>query len=782
MTAAPLLTLAAGYQAAALPPPVQELTQAWRTTPGAAARQVSLPDWLPARDQPARSDDTISASYRLDVDLGPAPTQVAVYLSGVFGHPRIAFNGVVIQDSIRVPLPPPPRGVGRLRLVDIPEPYLRSGINRIDITLMARGRASLSTVRVGASAALRDLRDRKAFGLFYGPGLVSAIIGCLGASVLLLYLRRPTETMFAYFGGAALAWGLHTLWSILPVRLLVGLHEYIWWLSLYSLVVMAMANFALRFAGYHWRRVEKGLWTIAAAAPVAFYLADSLGLFNAVEEAWRLGMVAVASGGMGAVAVSAWRRRGVADALLALAGIAAASLGLADWVASRSAADNLPVTLVPWAGLPFVMVVTWFLIDRFVRATESLESINRDLEARVERKSAELASALDAMRLARDEAQAANQDKSRFLAAASHDLRQPMQALGLYMAALRGRQATESQRDLIERMEASVTALESMFDSLLDISRMDVGAVQPRPAPFDLGALLERVVDDFAAEADAQGLRLALRVAPAARSLRALTDSVLLERVLRNLISNALKYTQRGGVLVTCRLRGANGPAPRWRIEVWDTGQGIAAHEQARVFDEFYQVGNPERNRRSGLGLGLSVVRRLADRMGLPLMLTSRLGFGTRFGLEVPATPLPAQLVEASAVAGSVVGLCVAVIDDDPEVRDSMLMLLQDWGCRVVAGADAADIATVLQSGRMVLDAVVADLRLRGDRDGLAAVERLRQDVGRDLPVLLISGDTAPERVALMQGSGLPWLNKPVPPARLRSWLATVAVLKKEPT
>ena len=469
--------------------------------------------------------------------------------------------------------------------------------------------------------------------------------------------------------------------------------------------------------------------------------------------------------------------------LLGLAGVAAASLGLADWVAARSEHDNLPVPLAPWAGLPFVVLVTWFLIDRFVRVTESLEGINRDLEQRVQRKSAELRTALDAMRQARDEAQSANQNKSRFLAAASHDLRQPMHALGLYMAALRGRPRGAAQADLIDRMEGSVSALASMFDSLLDISRMDAGAVQPRPAAFELGPLMDRVVSDFAAEADSLGLRLALRVGPAAREQRALTDSVLLERVLRNLLSNALKYTPHGGVLVTCRLRAADGPAPRWRIEVWDTGLGIAEHEQSRVFDEFYQVGNPERGRRAGLGLGLSVVRRLADRLGLPLTLRSRPGVGSRFGLDVPATTAPARAPAAAPLAGSVAGLNVAVIDDDPDVRDSMHVLLSNGaaGCWWAPAPTKWPFRRAPQG--LQLDAVVADLRLRGGLDGLGEVERLRHDSSPasgsaaryDLAVLLISGDTAPDRLALMQRSGLPWLSKPVSPARLRSWLASAA-------
>jgi CheY-like chemotaxis protein len=243
------------------------------------------------------------------------------------------------------------------------------------------------------------------------------------------------------------------------------------------------------------------------------------------------------------------------------------------------------------------------------------------------------------------------------------------------------------------------------------------------------------------------------------------------------LLNNGVKYTRDGGVLITCRLR--RGPPPRWRIEVWDTGAGIPVHEQKRVFDEFYQVGNPERDRQAGLGIGLSVVRRLTGLLELPLALHSQPGRGSRFGVDVPATAdVEASPAQAPLQAGSLADLCVAVIEDDPEVRDSMQQLLAGWGCRVAAGADAAEVAHRAQVQGLTLDAVIADLRLRKGRDGLGEIAALRRRCAAALPALLVSGDSAPERVALMQHSGLPWLAKPVPAARLRSWL--VAAVRAE--
>ena len=757
----------------------QVASTAMRTLPGGARERVELPDWFPASMEPSASDAVREASYSIDVDLGSAPTQVAVYLPGVIGHLRVAVNGRVILDALPDPVGPSPRGMGRIQLVEIPEPQLRPGINQIELTLRGRSWISLSKIIVGPTSALNQLRDAKAFGLVYGPALVAAIISCLGLSVLLLYLRRPKETLYGYFGAAALAWGLHTLASVVPMPWLSGPHYRVWWTVLYTVVVAALASFALRFAGYRWWRLERGLWIATGLSPLVLYAAHAAGVYGVVQEIWRLGLVAVGFLGLGAVAVRAWRERSVDSALLVLAGAAAASLGAADWVRARYDSDNMPIFLAPFAGLPFVVLVTWFLIDRFVRATESLEALNSELEMRVERKSAELVSAMQSMRAARDAAEAANRAKTSFLAAASHDLRQPMHALGLYMAALRNQPMSEIQHELAERMAGSVAALESMFDSLLDLSRMDAGVLVPEQRVCELDHLLRRVVAEFAAEADQAGLRLAIRIVAGGRPLRAFTDPVLLERIVRNLIANAVKYTLHGGVLVSCRLRRCEGAAI-WRIEVWDSGPGIPDAEQARVFDEFYQVGNPERDRRAGLGLGLSVVRRLTMLLGLPLQLRSTPGRGSRFRVDVTATAMSAPAVAPLITADSVAGLGVAVIEDDPEVRDGMQRLLGGWGCRVAAGADAAEVARHADEHRMHLHVVVADLRLRDGSDGLAEIAALRRHCGRDLPALVVSGDSAPERVALMQRSGLPWLSKPVPAPRLHSWLIAAMVQPAE--
>ncbi len=740
------------------------LSRAERVEADGSSTTVTLPDTV-------EGEGEVERSYRLNVDLGVDPRGLALYLPGMLGHGRISVGGNVLFDSISEPLGPRPRGLNVLRLVELPPAYLVAGVNRVEITLRGAGYVSLSRVIVGPLDRLRSLHGRKAFGAVFGPMLVATVIACLGASVLLIYLRRRSEPMYGFFGIGSIAWGLHTAWNILPTAPLPGVHNTIWWMALYTFFVIMQLMFAVRFAGYVVPRLEVALLRACAVAPVLYYLAHAVGALEEVDLVWRLGLVIAAFATLAAVARSAWRQRNLDSALLVVASLAAASFGLRDWIVFQRDDDNWPIALTPYCGLPLVVLVTWFLIDRFVRTTASLESLNRELESRVERKSAELVTALDHMRRARDEAEAANQAKSSFLAAASHDLRQPIHALGLYLGALRQRPLDSDASDIAQRMDGSLGALDTMFNALLDISRMDAGVVLPQPSAFDLEAMLRRLVEEFAAQAAQRGLRLSVRIAVAAKRRNAYTDPLLLERVLRNLIGNAVKYTQVGGVLVSGRPRGRS----IWRIEVWDTGPGIPEPERERVFDEFYQVGNPERDRRSGLGLGLSIVRRIARLLELQLTLRSRPGHGSRFGIDVPATDAVATAMPVAESAGSLQGLTVAMIEDDPEVRDSMRLLLESWGCRVFDASDASEVVARLHAAQCRPDAAVADLRLRGTRDGIAEVALLRRRFGPALAALIVSGDSAPERVRLMQDSGLPWLSKPVPAARLRSWLLSVA-------
>ncbi len=367
---------------------------------------------------------------------------------------------------------------------------------------------------------------------------------------------------------------------------------------------------------------------------------------------------------------------------------------------------------------------------------------------------------------AKEIAETANQAKTRFLAAASHDLRQPLQALGLFTATLAGKPLAPDAQMIVGKIEASLEALEGLLDALLDISKLDAGIIEPQVSAVSLGSLFDRLAAEFVPLAASRKISLSFRPTRAA----VLTDPALLERVLRNLISNALRYTEQGRVLVACRPHG-HGLA----LEVWDTGRGIPPDQLKEIFREFHQLENPQRDRRKGLGLGLAIVERTCALLHHEIDVKSTLGRGSLFRVLLPAAmprPVPtAARPEPPRAAADMSGRFVIVIDDEPEVCDGLRGLLESWGLEV-ATADAASTALVELSrvGRTP-DAIVADYRLRNRRTGAGAIARIRAQLEWGIPGILITGDTAPERLRQAREHGFPLLHKPVRPDRLRAAL-----------
>ena len=390
------------------------------------------------------------------------------------------------------------------------------------------------------------------------------------------------------------------------------------------------------------------------------------------------------------------------------------------------------------------------LADEFNCMAERLRESYADLERKVEDRTRELA--------------AANLAKSRFLAAASHDLRQPMHALGLFVAQLHNRIADPQTRHIAAQAEVAVESLQELFDAILDVSRLDTGAVTPHITVFELQGLLERLVTGFAPVANLKGL--SLRVVPTRFAVRA--DVVLLERILINLLSNAVRYTERGGIVVGCRSR-----AGRVRIEVWDSGMGIASAQHEAVFHEFFQAGNPERDQRRGLGLGLAIAARLAHLLGSHIELASRPGKGSVFAFELPRAAPPSKSVieiQPRTINESLRGALLLVVDDDALVQEAMNTLLTHWGCEVLLAANGNEAIVALTQCERVPDAILCDYRL-ADETGIETIRRLRKACGVQVPATLVSGDTAPERMREARQCGLTLLHKPVRPAKLRSLL-----------
>jgi two-component system, sensor histidine kinase len=359
---------------------------------------------------------------------------------------------------------------------------------------------------------------------------------------------------------------------------------------------------------------------------------------------------------------------------------------------------------------------------------------------------------------AQKNAEQANAAKSKFLAAASHDLRQPIHAQGLFLEVLSRTKLDAHQTEVLASARLASQASSDMLNTLLDFSRIEAGVVEPQSAPFKLQNLFYKIENDLAPVANAKGLVYRSRETSAVIH----SDPSLVEMVLRNLVSNAIRYTEHGGVLVACRLH--RGMAV---VEVWDTGMGIAAENQLEIFREFHQLGNPERDRRKGLGLGLAIADGLAKAMGHALSLKSTPGRGSVFRLALPLSLSSVPLVAPSMHASSalLVGVRVLLIDDDEAVLSSMAQLLRAWGC-VVDTADSIDHALTL-ARQSPPDVVLSDYRLRGQQTGLQAIARLRDLLGKHLPALMVTGDTAPERLRETLGSGVPLLHKPLTPGQL---------------
>ncbi len=407
---------------------------------------------------------------------------------------------------------------------------------------------------------------------------------------------------------------------------------------------------------------------------------------------------------------------------------------------------------------------------------------------RLKRRTEELAEQLRAeatiSEAARRRAEAANRAKTQFFAAASHDLRQPLHAMGLFAEALRERSRDPEVSSLVNSINESVDALEGLFGELLDITRIDTGGVEVNPAPTRLRELFSRLRLHFEPTAFEKGLMLSFH----GEQHVAMSDPVLLERVLRNLVSNAIRYTDDGGVLVSCRLRRApaGGGPDMLLLQVWDSGIGISEGSLPRIFDEFYQAQSNrplQAHHRKGLGLGLAIVKRLSDLMEAPIDVRSRMGHGTVFSLRVPAGRAPRQVDQLPSHRPSALGLTLqgrlmVVVEDEAAVRDGLVVLLQAWGATVVAFESVGDVERVLAGNWAAPDTprpdlLLVDYRLPQGRTGLEALALLRQRwPAPALPAIIVTGSTMGGHEAEAEEHQFHLLVKPVLPNKLRAMIA----------
>jgi signal transduction histidine kinase len=420
------------------------------------------------------------------------------------------------------------------------------------------------------------------------------------------------------------------------------------------------------------------------------------------------------------------------------------------------------------------LVISFADVTARVRAERELERVNQSLEARVEERTAALTRVNAELESARAKADAANHDKTRFLAAASHDLLQPLNAARLYTSTLIERAKSTGLADLANSIEASLTAVEEIMGALLDISRIDSGALKPAPAPVAARDLLKKIEVEFGPMARERSI--SLRIVATGASV--LVDRTLVGRIVQNLVSNAIKYTNPGGkVLVGLRRRGS-----RMRLDVIDTGIGFNKDQHRLLFAEFSRL---ERGARmaQGLGLGLSIVQRLVAALGLTLELDSTEGRGSRFSLFLPATrsikaaPETPQPTETSF---GTLGLKVLCVDNERAILEAMEGLLSHWGCDVRTALSLKQIDRERLLEGWYPDLVLMDYHL-DQTSGLDAIEWLRHNLGGHLPAALVTADRSPAVRTLAEERGIAVVTKPVKPAALRAAISGLANQSRSP-
>lgn len=563
----------------------------------------------------------------------------------------------------------------------------------------------------------------------------------LEGELLAHYADQPLAQRFAVIialGTIALmaSYRVHPVWPLAWVALIIGYH-----------VLSAHVSPRLSTSDASKQRRNLRIFCCMAATTGSIYALAVcfFPFFSLVEQA--VASVIIAALCTGAVTAMA----GYGPALKLQAGIALGTVvfGLA-FLPSRVAISAAPA----WADEVFAFLIFVYLIVAIGHGRQVFRVFKESFDIRLRHVALN-----EELQAALEEAESANRAKTRFLASASHDLRQPIHTLSLFSAALSTREMDAECRDIVDGMDTALKTLAVQLDTLLDISRLDADVIVPEFEVCDLGSILTQLHQEYVSACEAKALQLELDVSEAACTR---TDPALLNRVLRNLLSNAVRYTESGTIRISLRSASAIHV-----LSISDTGKGIPQAEQKRIFEEFYQLDNPERDRTKGLGLGLAIVCRLSDMLSIDLDVTSVPGNGTTFELHLPAveqTPLFAAEPPAVMQQSGTTATDVLVIDDEAGIRRGMKTFLQDLGCRVRL-AGSTEEAVKLASAQPP-EIVLADLRLRGDDNGLKSIRSIRA-LNPDTRAVLVSGDTAPGRLREAHQAGVELLHKPVSPQRL---------------
>ncbi len=745
--------------------PATVLTQAQFSSDGqvVAEQTVALPDTWAQRGLSNRG----AGVYRLNFVLPPLsqwPQEGwALQIDRLAEQHEVRLNGTLLSSRLtqaNLPHRSTPSSRATPNWLPLPSPLLQRGGNELLITVRHSTRGGLSPVVIGPASALWDASQLEQWRVMTLPVMLNSAGMALGLFMLIFWWRRRSEWLLGGFGLLWLAISLRSTVQILTPPSARGmlLDGFMYASQIFN--AMLLGGLALGMAdlrGHAWRQVlgVTGVVLMLAAIPAA-----ALGAMDALRTwAYPL-MFVVVLPPLVLVARNARALRSSTRLVLLAAVLTLVVAAGHDYLCWRGTFSVMAVYWIPLA-LPVVLsVFAWRLIQRVTGALREVEQLNTDLEGRV----AERTQAVEQ----------AHRAKTRFLAAASHDLRQPVVSIGLMIDLLRDQLHAPAQLRLIDRVDEAMASLEQLLKGLLDLSRLDAGTVQPRRSAVVLQPLFDAIEAHEQPTATRKNLRLRLRATP----LAVHTDAVLLEQILRNLVGNALRYTPRGGVLIAARRHGT-----QVRLQVWDSGIGIAEDQQGLVFEEFVQSRQAGESSHAGLGLGLAIVRRATRLLGHELRLRSRVGQGSCFELILPraSTALrPSQTAEALSPpepAWPLFGLRLAVVDDEATVREALAARLSAWGAQVQSFSGVTPLRQRLAMrprGHSGIDLLVTDWRLNGS-NGLQAIEALHSYAG-PVPVLVITGNTAPDELARLDASGVPVLHKPF---RAEALLAAVLQLQR---
>lgn len=720
---------------------------------GQEGQPITLPDsWKPHHLPPIGV-----GLYRLSFDLTQAGADDAARRPWSLRIDRLCAAHDVLLNQRRLHSSLASRtwlGEPAPALLDIPGGLLQAGPNQLDLEVHCVLHGGLSMPVLGPKADLQPDYLVTEILTQYLPLGLNLCSMAFSLFVILLWWQRRQEKAAGLFGLLYLLVSVRNCFYYFTGDLGVppALSS---WLYLVAHVGSAtlLGWFALTMAQRSWPLFNRLLWTAALGIPtlalLALWVDPHLTITRATAQP-LLQLLAVPSLW---ILFQFGRRAQMRSMVILSLGFTSVLISAVHdfvWIRAIGLVDHS--YWMPWAVPLTLPGFTMMLMRRVVHAFNDIEQVNLTLEQKVQERTRELA--------------AVNAAKSHFLAAASHDLRQPVSAIGLITDLLHERLTDPALRGLTERLTRAVVSMESLLKGLLDLSRLDSGTVEVHPQQVSLQSLLDSIASHETESAQHKGL--SLRVRPTQST--AWTDPILLEQILRNLVGNAVRHTERGGILVGVRTRG-----PQLLIQVWDTGSGISPTDQARIFEEFVQLSNPGRERRRGLGLGLAIVKRAARLLGHPIHVQSRPGQGSCFSVMVPVAPpgSPAQVTPSLPTQASDAPSCpwigrhALVVEDDQGIRDALSNLLRSWGFAVTAGPSLTWLTQLRAGPRW--DLLISDNRL-SDGTGLDVVRHVRQ-AQPQLAALIVTGDTSPEQLNWLAQSGLPVLHKPFRGEKLRAMI-----------